>query len=213
MCYGFETKIEAAILIRKLLEKKYNVEAKELDESFKKINIRPNDKILCVYKEGNKLQISLIKWGIKFGKDKPNIVNSRSETIKEKKFWNDLFTNNRCLVPMTSFYEWIEVDGKKVQHKIYIYNEEYFFVPGIMYKDKDNNLSVSIITTTPNKFIEPFHNRMPVLLELDEALQFIDESAIESLKRLRPYPHSIKMRKEVAVLPIRKKKVSEVKKD
>ncbi|MFZ6033924.1 MAG: SOS response-associated peptidase [Melioribacter sp.] len=213
MCYGFETKIEAAILIRKLLEKKYNIEAKELDESFKKTNIRPNDKILCVYKEGNKLQISLVKWGIKFGKDKPNIVNSRSETIKEKKFWNDLFTNNRCLVPMTSFYEWIEVDGRKVQHKIYIYNEEYFFVPGIMYRDKEDNLSVSIITTTPNEFIEPFHNRMPVLLELDEALQFMDESAKESLKRLKPYPHSIKMRKEIAVLPIRKKKSTEVKKD
>lgn len=207
MCYGFESKVEASILIQKILEKKYDVDASSLVETFKKENIRPNDKILCIYKKENKLQISLINWGIKFSKDKPTIVNSRMETIKEKKFWNDLFMNNRCLVPMTSFYEWIEVQGKKVQHRIYIYNEEYFFVPGIIYKDKEDNLSVSIITTTPNKFIEPFHNRMPVLLNLDDALDLLFDTSEESVEKLKPYQDYFNMRKEIAVLPIRKKKI------
>ena len=208
MCYGFESKVEAAILIQKILERKYDIDASSLTETFKKENIRPNDKILCIYREGNKLQISLINWGIKFSKDKPTIVNSRMETIKEKKFWNDLFMNNRCLVPMTSFYEWIEVNGKKVQHRVYIYNEEYFFVPGIIYKDKENNLSVSIITTTPNKFIEPFHNRMPVLLDIDEALNLLFDSSQQSVDKLKPYPKYFDMRKEIAVLPLRKKKLN-----
>lgn len=208
MCYGFESKVEASILIQKILERKYEIDSSSLTETIKKENIRPNDKILCIYKKGNKLQISLINWGIKFSKDKPTIINSRMETIKEKKFWKDLFMNNRCLVPMTSFYEWIEVNGKKVQHRIYIYNEEYFFVPGIIYKDKEDYLSVSIITTTPNKFIEPFHNRMPVILNIDDALELLFDESQQSLEKLKPYADYTNMRKEIAVLPLRKKKLS-----
>lgn len=206
MCYGFEIKLEAALLIQKILEKNYNVDVGHLTEDFKKINIRPNDKILCIYKKGSKLIFSLINWGIKFSKDKPIIVNSRIETIKEKKFWRDLFINHRCLVPMTSFYEWIEINGKKVQHRIFIYNEEYFFVPGIIYKDKDENLSVSIITTESNKFIEPFHNRMPAILHLDEALELMFDNSELCLEKIKPYENYFNMRKEIAQLPIRIKK-------
>lgn len=207
MCYGFEQKVEAAELIRKILERKYEIDASTILEKLKEENLRPKDKILCLYKSGNKFQLSLINWGIQFSKDKPLIVNSRAETIKEKKFWRDLFEHNRCLVPMSSFYEWIEVDGKKVQHKIYIYNEEYFFVPGIIYKDKEEKLSVSIITTTPNKFIEPFHNRMPVLLSLDEALPFLNNSVDEGLLKLKPYLNYESMRKEIASFTIKRKKL------
>lgn len=209
MCYGFEQKVEAAELIRKILERKYDIDASAVLEKLKEENLRPKDKILCLHRAKNKFQISLINWGIQFSKDKPLIANSRTETIKEKKFWRDLFENNRCLVPMSSFYEWLEIDGKKVQHKIYIYNEEYFFVPGIMYKDKEEKLTVSIITTTPNKFIEPFHHRMPVLLSLDEALQFLNDTAEEGLKKLKPYPNSDAMRKEVLTFTINRKKRTE----
>ncbi len=212
MCYGFEAKIEAAILVQQLLERKYNIDASALMGLIKKENIRPKDKIMCMYKEGNKLQISLINWGIQFSKDKPLIANSRTETIKEKPFWNSLFAKNSCLVPMTSFYEWITIGTKKVQHKIYIYNEEYFFVPGILYEDKEKKLSVSIITTAPNKFIEPFHNRMPVLLTLDEAVEFMSEDPDKRIKKLNPYRDNESMRKEILILNQESKPIKMMKK-
>jgi putative SOS response-associated peptidase YedK len=50
--------------------------------------------------------------------------------------------------------------------------------------------SYAIITTRPNDLMAPIHNRMPVLLDRDDALVWLDPertSPEEALHVLRPY--------------------------
>lgn len=58
------------------------------------------------------------------------------------------------------------------------------------------SLYVSLITTTPNKFIESIHHRMPVILDEKEALEFLCAEDDQYVKLLNPLNDSVKMEME-----------------
>jgi putative SOS response-associated peptidase YedK len=54
--------------------------------------------------------------------------------------------------------------------------------------------SFTIITTEPNELIEPIHNRMPVILRLEDEEQWLDVSRTTFTKAkslLKPYPEDL----------------------
>ena len=106
------------------------------------------------------------------------------ETIMEKKFWQNTFNRNRCLIPMSAFYEWKKEGGKKVPYRIFLKTEDLFFVPALYY-----NNSASLITTTPNNFIKPIHHRMPVIFTYKNAISFLTNTADQNLKLCIPFPN------------------------
>ena len=106
------------------------------------------------------------------------------ETIMEKKFWQNTFNRNRCLIPMSAFYEWKKEGGKKVPYRIFLKTEGLFFVPALYY-----NNSASLITTTPNNFIKPIHHRMPVIFTYKNAISFLTNTADQNLKLCIPFPN------------------------
>lgn len=55
---------------------------------------------------------------------------------------------------------------------------------------------VSLITTTPNKFIEKIHHRMPVILNENEALEFLCAGDDRYMELLNPLNDSVKMEME-----------------
>lgn len=141
------------------------------DFEFERIDIRPTDMILSVDKD---LNVSEKKWGMQM---KDNLVfNSRIETILEKDFWRDLFDRNRTITPMTAFYEWTTNFNKdhnlplssKIPFRIFPSNKEVHYLASIIYKDQ-----VSFITTEPNSFMKSYHNRMPVLLNKEDAFKYL----------------------------------------
>ena len=160
-------------------------------------DIRPTQKILTVLLNDEVYRLTNVIWGIKFSDDSPLIFNSRIETIKEKKFWNSLLAKNRCVVPMTGFYEWKTEGNKKTKFRIYLPDQRIFFVPAIYQKDKDNKIHASLITTTPNKFIQTIHHRMPVILNLNEAIKYLNEDAENNIKRCLPYDNEKPMELEL----------------
>ena len=185
MCGRFETKPSLQSIIIAL--KKHKIEVNIDKELYKSSNIAPTDKILSlIYKEKN-YNISLTNWGIKFSTDSPLIFNSRIETIKEKKYWTNLFDKNRSLVPMSAFYEWKKEGVKKIPYRIYLPDQEFFFVPALFHIDKNKNIFTSLITTTPNDFIKPIHHRMPVILKLQEGLEYLTNDADSNLNKCKPY--------------------------
>ncbi|MDR3667075.1 MAG: SOS response-associated peptidase family protein, partial [Ignavibacteriaceae bacterium] len=118
----------------------------------------------------------------------------------EKKFWKNTFDRNRCLIPMSAFYEWKKENGKKIPYRIFLKSEDLFFVPALYYLDESNNISASLITTTPNEFIKRVHHRMPVILTYQNAISFLTNSVDENLKLCVPFPNPEKMEMEKANL-------------
>ena len=188
MCGRFEIKPNAEGLIKQLEQLKIDLIV-EKDEELKSVNIAPTEKITGIRKQQKKYLLSSFQWGIKFSHSSPLIFNSRMETIIEKKFWKDSFNRNRCLIPMTAFYEWKKEGGKKVAYRIFLKAEDLFFIPALYYINNENTYSASLITTTPNDFIKPIHHRMPVIFTYKNAISFLTNTADQNLKLCIPFPN------------------------
>jgi len=152
---------------------------KEMDEiliRYKAINkakeykpkreIYPTDEGLVVL-ENEEREIMYMKWGFLTSFSKRPIINARSETIFEKATFKDSFLNRRCIIPIDSYYEWENVDGKKIKRNIRIEGDSIFSLAGIynIFKIGDEkHLAYVIITTNANKKISHIHERMPAIL-------------------------------------------------
>src|SRR2546426_10094580 len=76
------------------------------ETEFKTEDIRPTDPIVTMrYTKDKKYILNLMRWGLKQQINKP-IINTKIETIQANDYWKNLFTFNKCLVPMSGFYEW-----------------------------------------------------------------------------------------------------------
>ena len=98
-----------------------------------------------------------------------------------------LFSKNRLLVPMSAFYEWKKEGSRKIPYRIFLPDEEIFFVPALYSYNKEKEISTSLITTTPNKFIRPIHHRMPVILKIKEGINYLVDDPDTNLTRCVPY--------------------------
>ena len=190
MCGRFESKLNAEGLLKQLEQLNIPLVV-ENNEGLKTVNIAPTNKISGIRKQEDRYLLSSYEWGIKFSKSSPLIFNSRMETISEKKFWQNTFNRNRCLVPMSAFYEWKKEGSKKVPYRIFLKSEDLFFVPALYFSN-----SASLLTTTPNDFIKPIHHRMPVIFTYKNAISFLTNTFDQNLKLCIPFPHPDRMEME-----------------
>ena len=143
-------------------------------------NIAPTQQILVVRSDGEQNNLTMMRWGLvpfwtKEINSKYTMINAREDKILETRSYAGPFKSKRCLIPATGFYEWQKGEGKTKQPTlIRIKTGEPFAFAGIweQWQDKSNPdarpvLSCSIITTRPNKLMEPIHDRMPVILQQD----------------------------------------------
>lgn len=99
-------------------------------------------------------------------------LNAKSETIFEKPSFSKAIKTQRCLIPSTGFFEWQDVNGKKVPYFISLKDSDDFCFAGIWDSWNDQNTgetlnTFSILTTIANPLMAEIHNtkkRMPVIL-------------------------------------------------
>jgi putative SOS response-associated peptidase YedK len=199
MCSRFENKETGFSIIEKLEKDFTGNYILEDDNELNKENIAPTNMVISLVKDDDKFKIKNYFWGIQFDKVKksPLIFNSRIETIKEKKYWTQLFYKNRCLLPATAFYEWKEINKTKIPHRIFLPGEDFFFITSIFLKMEDYYY-VSMLTTQPNAFMKNIHNRMPVILHKKEGMDFLNQEPKQALEMCLPLSEKIKMKVEIA---------------
>jgi|WetSurMetagenome_2_1015567.scaffolds.fasta_scaffold192562_2 putative SOS response-associated peptidase YedK len=199
MCSRFENKETGFSILEKLEKDILGNYILEDDNELKKENIAPTNLVMSIINDKDTYKIKNFFWGIQFDKVKksPLIFNSRIETIKEKKYWTQLFYKNRCLLPATAFYEWKEINKTKIPHRIFLPEEDFFFIPSIFLKMEDYYY-VSMITTQPNCFMKNIHSRMPVIFQKKEGLDFLKEEPEKALDLCTPLSDKIKINAEIA---------------
>jgi putative SOS response-associated peptidase YedK len=188
MCSRFENKETGISIFEKLKKDSMGNFIYEVTGDTKKTNIAPTNPIISILRnKDSEYFIKNIFWGIQFDKENksPIIFNSRIETISEKKYWKQLFSKNRCLIPATAFYEWKEIEKTKIPHRISVKNQEIFYIASIFLKQEETVFS-SMITTVPNKLVKEIHNRMPVILRQQEAIDFLEADNEEALNFCKP---------------------------
>ena len=88
------------------------------------------------------------------------------------------FKKRRCLVLADGFYEWRKDGKEKIPTYIFLKSIEPFALAELWetWKSPDGKLvrSCRIVTTKPNEFMAPIHNRMPVILSAETEALWLD---------------------------------------
>lgn len=180
--------------------------AKYLDLNWQdRYNIRPTQSAPVIYQDAEGNKIDLMKFGLipswsKFEKLEFNTINARSEDIEKKPTYREPFKSKRCLIPANFFFEFAKTKQGSVGHLYKLKNDQPMLFAGVFdingqATDKPI-LSFAIITSEANDLVEKIHPRMPVILDQDDAKEWLNpdnNGETEKLKKLlHPYP-DIKM--------------------
>ena len=144
-------------------------------------NIAPGEDVNIVlnYEYQNYLLAS--NWGYNFINNKTQnkqiVINSRIETINTKLLFKDSFLKRKCIIPANGYYEWNNIGGEKKPYFVQLGDGELIYFAGVWRKEKhqDNKRRVfSIITKAANKKINKIHHRMPIVLNANNAVNYLD---------------------------------------
>jgi len=164
---------------------------------------------LPVVKQDDSKHIQLSSWGLipswikneeEAKKIRSQTLNARSETIFEKPSFRTGISHQRCLIPATGFFEWMDFGGKKYPHFIFLKNQPLFCFGGIsaVWTDKLTGECIStfsIITTEANPLLQRIHNikkRMPLIVPVQDYASWLnpDLKKEEINALLLPYPNN-----------------------
>ena len=127
-------------------------------------------------------------------------LNAVGETVFEKPSFRKSIATQRCLFPVSGFYEWQEFKGVKYPYYIQLADKDYFSLGSIYDTWIDQQTgeilnTFSIITTPANPLMEKIHNlkkRMPLILSQDDEMKWLDpDLKTDRIKELiKPFPES-----------------------
>lgn len=155
---------------------------------------------VAVVRDPKTRTVEMFRWGLipSWAKDPAlgsRMINARAETLTEKPSFRNAFQKRRCLILADGFYEWEKIPGRSSKpHLFKLVDSTPFMFAGLWEfwtpPGKANPiLSCTIITTTPNTLIAPIHDRMPVMLDPEQATSWISDLPPRDLQSLLvPYP-------------------------
>lgn len=181
------------------IEKQFQVEVPEF--YIPNYNAAPAQ-TLPVISDHNPRALSFFRWGFPLksaesGSKAPFIINTRIETLKNKKLFDDNLRHKRCLVIADGFYEWKKQPrGVRIPYRFITDPEGLIAFAGIWEEayDEDGEIipSYSIITIPANETVQSVHDRMPAILTPESAKAWLDKEPEPSslLEMLKPFPDS-----------------------
>ncbi|WP_332030368.1 SOS response-associated peptidase family protein [Kaistella sp.] len=149
-------------------------------------------------------------WGIEqdIPKDKPG----KGINLKAENSWSfyKKVQHNRCVVPVTGFYDWMHVTnpGKKtpikVKHRMHWKDADQFYI-GAYYDVWDNKeIGFGLVTTGSNELMSIVHNsklRMPLCMDARMADRFLNDQSIEEFTFPQYDPKLIAVNLEPSKIP------------
>ena len=145
-------------------------------------NIAPTQQVLAVTNDGER-RGEMMRWGlvpswakdIKIGN---RMINAVSETAAARPAFRSAFRRRRCLVLADGFFEWRKEGKQRFPLYFTPRSGEPMAFAGLWehWKSPEDEWirSCTILTTAANSFIEPVHNRMPVILSEETVPLWLD---------------------------------------
>ncbi|GMV83719.1 MAG: DUF159 family protein [Planctomycetota bacterium] len=175
MCgrFGFNT-------AKKLIAEVFGLDEGNLPDLPARYNIAPTLDIPVVRRDGRR-KLDMLRWGWKPGWSKTVLVNARSESAAEKPTFRKALAERRCIIPASGFYEWKREKASKQAFWIHRKDDQPLAFAGLWTTEQDDDgnsrEACLILTTGPNKVMEPIHDRMPVILAPDDLDAWLEGTA------------------------------------
>ena len=190
MCNKYDLKLRGKELVRafKSAYKKYNFEIDDFfNDDYVDELMFPGGLVpaLLPTKDPDTFRLVTTTWGfptpIYQGGKEILITDNNKRDDKLTGYYDDVFKKRRCLLPMTSIIEWPkDIHGEKydinIPYRITAESEPdgLFFSAGLFdFEKKNREFFTTMITTSPNYRFAMYHSRMPVVLPLNEAMDYL----------------------------------------
>jgi putative SOS response-associated peptidase YedK len=121
-------------------------------------------------------------WWAKSLKEIPATFNARAESVADKPMFRDAFRGQRCIIPASGFYEWTGDKGNKQPHLFTAADGSPILAFAGLWDRWRNRaagehiLSCTIIVCGANKWMQAYHDRMPVILDEKDFDGWLDGS-------------------------------------
>ena len=117
----------------------------------------------------------LVNWWDATRREGAKHVNARGETVATRRAFRDAFASTRCIVPADGFFEWTGDARARRPFWFHRPDREPFALAGLYVEarlkgEADPQRTFTIVTTRANDLMAPIHDRMPVILDGDEAI-------------------------------------------
>lgn len=120
------------------------------------------------------------RWGFPMYGRKGEIINARSETVREKRSFCACWENGRCIVPISGYYEWSD---RKDKYRFRLPGRETLFLAGLC-RQAGDTVQYVILTVPANVSVSAVHRRMPLIVT-DEAMERWLSDAASAAEYLR----------------------------
>ncbi|MBR5981671.1 MAG: SOS response-associated peptidase family protein, partial [Firmicutes bacterium] len=126
------------------------------------------------------------------------VINARSESIFTKPMFSSSALYRRCLVPAETFFEW---DAAKNRVEFQKPDKELMYLAGL-WKPSEDETRFVVITAPANSSVSNVHDRMPLIIDADEARAWIfdEDAAKELLKKQLPDLQQIREEEQLSLL-------------
>jgi putative SOS response-associated peptidase YedK len=165
-------------------------------------NVGPQRTLFAAHEYAGVRVMDSYRWGLvpSWAKDPiigNKLFNARGETIAEKPSFRTAFAKRPCVIPVDGFYEWDHRPGHHREPYFFTRRDEDLLLLAGLYEhwrnpnDGEWIATCTVVTTTPNADLEEIHDRMPVVLGLDEVETWLNVTDYEPAERLvlvRPAP-------------------------
>ena len=164
-------------------------------------NIAPTQKVAAIRlnPETRTRQLSMFRWGlVPSWADDPSIgyrmINARAESVAIKPAFRSAFKKGRCLIVADGLYEWKKTGKNKQPYFVRLKDDEPFAFAGLSehwHRGDEVIDSCAIIATDANELMEGIHDRMPVILSVDDYGLWLEPDSHgqgKLLEMLKPYP-------------------------
>ena len=185
-------RIKESERIAEYLRDAHHVADWPVDARVARYNIAPSQDcpVIIMDDEGDVLPIPcFMRWGyVPFWEqsDRPKLapINAQAEKVATNGMFRQSLQKRRCLVPADGFYEWLRFDEKtKFPFDIHLKGERPFVMAGVYEKATASRpATFAILTTQPNELMTRIHDRMPAILDDDEAREWLQRGEISPQK-------------------------------
>lgn len=132
-------------------------------------NVCPTTPVAVVTSDGGARRLRAMRWGFipawyKAPNDGPLIINARADTVATKPAFREAIRARRCIVPASGFYEWQEVEGRKLPWYFTRTDGQPMAFAGLWQRWGDID-TVAIVSTDAGPGMSGLHHREAVVLE------------------------------------------------
>lgn len=183
-------------------------------ESALSMDIAPTQNIPVVVERAGESKTETMRWGLipswsKTEKLKYATYNARIESMQEKPTFRAAFAKSQaCLVPASGYYEWSGEKGHKTRHYIQLRDKSPLVMAGLWehWAQEDQHInSCTIITRPATASIQGIHPRMPLILNRQDAQNWLFqplEAQLEYLRSCKDYQLSVSTPSQAGTRPL-----------